>query len=56
MYALKISNSSPAIYIGVNDGFIDKTDTITGAFQMARMQDAQAFQAIVVDATEIVSV
>jgi len=56
MYALKIANTSPALYVSADAGFFDKTDTITSALQLARQQDAQAMKEIIVETTEIVSV
>lgn len=53
MFVLKIPNSN--LYIGISDGFFTKVDTITQAFQMTRMGDAQSLQGIVVDTTEIVT-
>ena len=53
MFVLKIPNSN--LYMGVSDGFFTKVDTVTQAFQMSRVGDAQALQTIIVDATEVVS-
>ena len=56
MFVLQIPNTEPAMYIAVSDGFIEKVDTTSQAFQMARQQDAQALQQLVVDGTVVVSV
>jgi hypothetical protein len=56
MYVLKLTGTNPAIYISIDGGFISKTDTVSQAFQMNRIGDAQKFADIVVEATEIVSI
>jgi len=55
MFVLKIANTSPAIYIGVIDGFFEKVETTNQALQLGRMSDAQSMQSIIVDTVEVVS-
>jgi len=56
MYVLKVANSSPAIYIGIVNGFYEKVETINQALQLARQSDAQALQTILIDTTETVNI
>lgn len=55
-YALKISNTQPAIYIGVKAGFIEKVASESEALQFNRINDANAFATILIDTTESVVV
>ena len=55
MFVLKVTGSSPAIYIGIVNGFYEKVETLNQAFQMNRNSDAISLQSIIVDSTEVVN-
>lgn len=54
-YVLQIQNTTPPIYIGISNGFIDKVETENQALQFNRNSDANAFSTILVDAVTAVS-
>ena len=54
MYLLKITGSQPALYKGIDDGFIDTVETETQALQFVRITDAQSFKDLIQESTEVV--
>jgi len=55
-YSLKIENTTPAIYIGIIDGFIEKVASENQALQFNRVGDANDFAEILVDTVDAVVV
>lgn len=53
MYILKITDSVLPLYKGLVDGFWVNVETTNQAFQLARMQDAQALSEMLIDTVTI---